>query len=48
MGSYAAELAVEERWAVVAYLKALERSQTATLADAPAAVRAQLEREKAR
>jgi mono/diheme cytochrome c family protein len=48
MGSYAAELSIQERWAVVAYLKALERSQTATLADAPAAVRAQLEREKAR
>jgi mono/diheme cytochrome c family protein len=47
MGSYAAELTVEERWAVVAYLQALNRSQSARLADAPADVRALLEREKA-
>ncbi len=45
MPSYAAELPVEERWAIVAYLRALQRSQRASLADAPADVRARLEKE---
>jgi mono/diheme cytochrome c family protein len=45
MGSYAAELTPEERWGVVAYIKALQRSQSATLADAPPDVRAQLAKE---
>jgi hypothetical protein len=35
MASYAAELTPQERWAVVAYLRALQRSQAGTLADAP-------------
>jgi len=35
MASYAAELTVEERWAVVAYLRALQLSQSATVADVP-------------
>ena len=34
MGGYAAELSVEERWAVVAYVRALQRSQFARLDDA--------------
>ncbi len=34
MGGYAAELSVEERWAVVAYVRALQRSQFARLEDA--------------
>ncbi len=45
MPSYAAELPVEERWAVVAYLRALQRSQRASLADVPADVRIRLEKE---
>jgi len=45
MNGYAADLTSEERWAVVAYLRALQRSQATTLADAPADVRAQLEKE---
>lgn len=45
MASYAAELTVQERWAVVAYVKALQRSQMATLAEVPAADRAGLEKE---
>jgi mono/diheme cytochrome c family protein len=45
MPSYAAELSVDERWAVVAYVKALQRSQAARLADAPAEARARLEKE---
>jgi mono/diheme cytochrome c family protein len=45
MASYAAELTVKERWAVVAYVRALQRSRTATLAEAPAAERERLEKE---
>ena len=42
MPSYAAELSAQERWAVVAYVLALRRSQAATLADAPAEIREKL------
>lgn len=45
MASYAAELNVKERWAVVAYIRALQISQTASLAQVPADVRARLEKE---
>lgn len=45
MPSYAAELSVEDRWAVVAYVRALQRSQAAKLDDAPAAVRQDLSKE---
>jgi len=45
MASYEAELTVEERWAVVAYLRALQRSQAAPLDAAPPAERARLEQE---
>jgi hypothetical protein len=43
MASYAAELTVEERWAVVAYIRALQLSQSAPAAGLPADVRAKLE-----
>ena len=43
MASYAAELTVEERWAVVAYIRALQLSQGTPAAELPAAVRQQLE-----
>ncbi len=43
MASYAAELTVEERWAVVAYLRALQLAQTTPAAALPADVRQQLE-----
>jgi mono/diheme cytochrome c family protein len=43
MASYAAELTVEERWAVVAYIRALQLSQGTPAAELPAAVRTQLE-----
>ena len=43
MASYAAELTVEERWAVVAYIRALQLSQNATLADVPADRRGELD-----
>ena len=45
MASYEAELTVEERWAVVAYLRALQKSQAAPLEAAPPAERARLEQE---
>lgn len=45
MPGYAAELTVEDRWAVVAYLRALQLSQRARIEDAPPDERARLERE---
>ncbi len=35
MAGYAAQISVEDRWAIVAYVKALQRSQTADLNDLP-------------
>ncbi len=43
MPPYGAQIPVEDRWAIVAYVKALQRSQWATLADVPKEVRPQLE-----
>lgn len=43
MASYAAELTIEERWAVVAYVRALQLSQAAPLDRAPADTRSRLE-----
>lgn len=37
-----------DRWAIVAYVRALQRSQNATLADVPESERARLEREAGR
>src|SRR5690606_37231741 len=37
MPSFAGELNVEDRWAVVAYIRALQKTQNVPLADAPAA-----------
>ena len=45
MNGYAADLTSEERWAVVAYLRALQRSQSTTMADAPQDVQAQIQKE---
>jgi hypothetical protein len=46
MGAYGANIAVEDRWAIVAYIRALERSQGgATVEDVPEAERAQLDKE---
>jgi mono/diheme cytochrome c family protein len=41
MPSYAAQLPVDDRWAIVAYLRALQRSQSTALDDLPEAVRAE-------
>ncbi|QSR85711.1 cytochrome c [Methylacidimicrobium sp. B4] len=43
MLGYGANLSVEERWTVVAYIRALQLSQNATLADVPIAERPELE-----
>ncbi len=44
MGSYGGVVAVEDRWAIVAYLRALHRSQNAKLDDVPQDKRAALEK----
>ena len=43
MASYAAELTVEERWAVVAYIRALQLSQLTAAAEIPPEARQQIE-----
>ncbi len=47
MAPYSAELNVRERWGVVAYLRALQLSQSATVKDVPADQRASLDRHPA-
>lgn len=42
MGAYGANVTVSDRWAIVAYIHALQRSQLATLDDVPPAFRAAL------
>jgi mono/diheme cytochrome c family protein len=46
MPGYGAELSVEERWAVVAYVAALQLSQSAPISLVPASERERLIREK--
>lgn len=43
MADYAAQIKVEDRWAIAAYVRALQTSQHATMADVPAAERSRLE-----
>jgi mono/diheme cytochrome c family protein len=45
MASYAAELTVEERWAIVAYVRALQVSQNVPVRDLPIDAQRQLEQE---
>ena len=42
MPAYASQIPVADRWAVVAYVRALQRSQNASVADVPAELRSQL------
>jgi mono/diheme cytochrome c family protein len=42
MQDYAAQIEPRDRWAIVAYIRALQLSQNATIADVPAEARAQL------
>jgi hypothetical protein len=43
MGPYGSNISVEDRWAIIAYIRALERSDGASINDVPANERAQLE-----
>jgi mono/diheme cytochrome c family protein len=43
MYSYASRIPPEDRWAIIAYIRALQRSQNATLEDVPSDQRAKLE-----
>ncbi len=43
MASYASRVPVEDRWAIAAYIRALQLSQNATIDDVPAGDRAKLE-----
>ncbi|MBV9170922.1 MAG: cytochrome c [Chloroflexi bacterium] len=45
MPSYAVQIPVQDRWAIVAYIRALQLSQNATLDDIPPEARAQLEQQ---
>ncbi len=42
MPAYGSQVPVEDRWAIVAYVRALQRSQNATVDDVPPDIRAQL------
>ena len=42
MPAYGAQVPVEDRWAIVAYVRALQRSQGATIEDVPPELRTQL------
>ena len=44
MADYAAQIGVDDRWAIAAYIRALQLSEHATLADVPAAEREKLEK----
>ena len=43
MNPYGDKLAPDDRWAVVAYMRALQRAQSGTMADVPGDRRAELE-----
>ena len=43
MGAYGPNIAVEDRWAIVAYLRALQRSQHSALSDLPPEKQKELE-----
>jgi len=44
MNAYGPRVVVHDRWAIICYLRALQRSQHATVADVPPAHRADLEK----
>jgi hypothetical protein len=45
MPSYATQVAVDDRWAIAAYIRALQLSQYANANELPEAARAELQRE---
>lgn len=46
MQDYSAQITPEDRWAIVAYIRALQLSQNAAITDVPAAERMRLEKER--
>jgi mono/diheme cytochrome c family protein len=42
MGAYGANVGIEDRWAIIAYVRALQRSRLASLDDVPSDRRAEL------
>ena len=48
MPEYATQIRAEDRWAIIAYVRALQLSEHATVADVPADRRADLDRQEAR
>ena len=42
MPAYGPQIPIQDRWAIVAYVRALQRSQNATVDDVPPDIRAQL------
>ena len=44
MGGYGANIAIKDRWAIIAYLRALHLSKVATLEDVPAELRSTLKK----
>jgi hypothetical protein len=44
MGAYGPNVTVEDRWAIVAYLRALQFSQLGSIDDVPEALRASLKK----
>jgi hypothetical protein len=46
MPDYAVQIGAADRWAIAAYMRALQLSAQATLADVPTAERSRLEGEK--
>ena len=46
MGAYGPQIAVEDRWAIVAYIRALQRSQSARFADLPEPKQQELQQQK--
>jgi mono/diheme cytochrome c family protein len=43
MGAYGPQIAIEDRWAIVAYIRALQKSQSVKLAELPAAKQTELQ-----
>ncbi|MFM7050590.1 MAG: c-type cytochrome, partial [Planctomycetota bacterium] len=46
MAGYGTQIDLEDRWAIAAYVKALQLSQNATLQDVPPELRANLKKEE--
>jgi hypothetical protein len=44
MGAYGANVTTEDRWAIVAYLRALQLARLGTIDDVPEALRANLKK----